>query len=202
MWHKAVFLVGPSQGRSPDASGSPKNASGPVGRLNLQPMNLTPPTRVKAWVEGLLRPEVSPVMRHTRLELRSCQQSRPKRDPCNSRGAPVTRIGEIRLRLSLTCIYGGRVHYIGSTTQSHPCRRSVVVFLSHSWGHKRVHIFPKGINPKVNVIAWLEFELAYYDFAVEHVSHYATGSYQSLFISQTNRIIIILNLNFVGVPVV
>ena len=26
------------------------------------------------------------------------------------------------------------------------------------------HIFPKGINPKVNVIARLEFELAYFEF--------------------------------------
>ena len=33
-----------------------------------------------------------------------------------------------------------------------------------------------GISPKVNVIAWLEFELAYYDIAIEHVSHYATGT--------------------------
>ena len=38
---------------------------------------------------------------------------------------------------------------------------------------KGVHAFPKGINPKVNVIAQLEFELAYYDVAVQYVSHYA-----------------------------
>ena len=30
-------------------------------------------------------------------------------------------------------------------------------------GDKRVHAFPKGICPKVNVIAWLEFEPAYYE---------------------------------------
>ena len=28
----------------------------------------------------------------------------------------------------------------------------------------------KGISPKVNVIAQLEFEFAYYDFAVQHFS--------------------------------
>ena len=28
---------------------------------------------------------------------------------------------------------------------------------------KGIHIFPKSISPKVNIIAWLEFELAYYD---------------------------------------
>ena len=29
----------------------------------------------------------------------------------------------------------------------------------NSWGNKGVHTFSKGISPKVNVIAWLEFEL-------------------------------------------
>ena len=31
---------------------------------------------------------------------------------------------------------------------------------------KGVHTFPKGISPKVIVIAWLEFELSYYDDVV------------------------------------
>ena len=33
-------------------------------------------------------------------------------------------------------------------------------------GNKGVHTFPKGISPKVNVIARLEFELAYFEAAV------------------------------------
>ena len=41
--------------------------------------------------------------------------------------------------------------------------------------NKDVHTFPKGISPKVNVIARLEFELAYYDVTVHYVSHYDTG---------------------------
>ena len=32
-------------------------------------------------------------------------------------------------------------------------------YLTHSWEDKRVHNFLKGICPKVNIIAWLEFEL-------------------------------------------
>ena len=35
-----------------------------------------------------------------------------------------------------------------------------------------VHTFLKGISLKVNVTVWLKFELAYYDVAVQHVSHY------------------------------
>ena len=34
-----------------------------------------------------------------------------------------------------------------------------------------VHSFPKGICPKVNVIARLEYELAYYDSAVNRFNH-------------------------------
>ena len=39
-------------------------------------------------------------------------------------------------------------------------------YLTHSWENMGVHIFPKGICPKVNVIARLEYELAYYDSIV------------------------------------
>ena len=42
-------------------------------------------------------------------------------------------------------------------------------------GDKEVHTFLKGISPKVNVIAWLELELAYFDVAIEHISYYVTG---------------------------
>ena len=37
-----------------------------------------------------------------------------------------------------------------------------------------VHTFPKGICPKVNVIVRLEFELAYYDSAIERFNRYVT----------------------------
>ena len=37
-----------------------------------------------------------------------------------------------------------------------------------------VHTFPKGICTKVNVIVRREFELTYYDFAVQHFNHYTT----------------------------
>ena len=46
-------------------------------------------------------------------------------------------------------------------------------YLTHGWEDKGVHTFTKGICPKVNVIAWLEFELAYYDSAVQRFNHYA-----------------------------
>ena len=47
-------------------------------------------------------------------------------------------------------------------------------YLTHSWEDKRVHTFPKGICPKVIVIARLEYELAYYNSAVHRFNHYTT----------------------------
>ena len=47
-------------------------------------------------------------------------------------------------------------------------------YLTHSWEDKGVHTFPKGICPKVNVIARLEYELAYDDSAVHRFNHYTT----------------------------
>ena len=47
-------------------------------------------------------------------------------------------------------------------------------YLTHSWEDKGVHTFPNGICPKVNVIARLEYELAYYDSAVHRFNHYTT----------------------------
>ena len=42
----------------------------------------------------------------------------------------------------------------------------VVVLFIHRWETKGTHTFPKGICMKVNVIARLELELAFYDSAV------------------------------------
>ena len=47
-------------------------------------------------------------------------------------------------------------------------------YLTHCWEDKGIYTFPNGICPKVNVIARLEYELAYYDFAVHRFNHYTT----------------------------
>ena len=41
-----------------------------------------------------------------------------------------------------------------------------------------VHAFTKGIitKVKVKVITWLEFELAYFEAAIQHFNHYTTGT--------------------------
>ena len=47
-------------------------------------------------------------------------------------------------------------------------------YLTHSCEDKGVNTLPKGICPKVNVIARLEYELAYYDSAIHRFNHYNT----------------------------
>ena len=44
--------------------------------------------------------------------------------------------------------------------------------LTYSWGDKGLNTFLKVINPKVNIIVQLEFELAYYDVTVQHINYY------------------------------
>ena len=43
--------------------------------------------------------------------------------------------------------------------------------------NKEIHNFSKGICLKVNVIAWLGFELAYYGIAIHHFTLNSTGSF-------------------------
>ena len=52
-------------------------------------------------------------------------------------------------------------------------------YLTHSWEDKVLRTFPKGISPKVNVIARLGFELAYYDSAGQYFNHYITRTLQT-----------------------
>ena len=47
------------------------------------------------------------------------------------------------------------------------CQKDLQVNIQH---------FPKGITPKVNVIARLKFKLAYYYVTVQQFSHYDTGN--------------------------
>ena len=54
-------------------------------------------------------------------------------------------------------------------------------YLTHSWEDKGVHTFPKGICPKVNVLARPEYELAYYDSAVHRFNNYTTRTSSSKF---------------------
>ena len=43
-------------------------------------------------------------------------------------------------------------------------------YLTHSWEDEGFHTFPKGICPKVNIIARLEYKLADYDFTVHRLN--------------------------------
>ena len=48
-------------------------------------------------------------------------------------------------------------------------------YLTRCWKNEGVHTFPE-----VNLIAQQEFELAYYDSAVQHFTHYTKGTPNTL----------------------
>ena len=58
--------------------------------------------------------------------------------------------------------------------QNHPRRRTALLLFNRI--AERVNNFPKGICPKVNVIAQLAFELVCYDSAVHRFNNYTTGT--------------------------
>ena len=69
----------------------------------------------------------------------------------------------------MTLVSGGGLHL---------CRDAVVIFYpnlyraAHSWELRVFIIFPRGINPKVKVVARLEFELSYFVAAVMHFNYH------------------------------
>ena len=54
-------------------------------------------------------------------------------------------------------------------------------YLTHSWRNKKVHTFPGGISPKVNLMTWLEFEPAYFVVIAQHITYYTTGTLGIIF---------------------
>ena len=70
---------------------------------------------------------------------------------------------------------------------------------------KGVHNFPKGISPKVNLIAQLDFELTYYNAAVQYISHYTTMApvikyFDIIFRTNTVSIITIIIIIIIVTP--
>ena len=53
-------------------------------------------------------------------------------------------------------------------------KKQLWYYLTYRWEDKGVYNFPKGIYPKVNVIARLEFELSYDDSSVPGFNHHST----------------------------
>ena len=49
-------------------------------------------------------------------------------------------------------------------------------YLTYSKGIREVRTFPMSISPKVNALARLEFEIVYYDLAVQHIGRCTTVS--------------------------
>ena len=57
--------------------------------------------------------------------------------------------------------------------QSNPTKNSSDTVEHIAGGIKEFSTIPKGFSPKGNVIAWLEFELAYFKAIVQYFSHFS-----------------------------
>ena len=66
----------------------------------------------------------------------------------------------------LVSLFNGISNFVGYLTAK------LFSLKNSSWEDKNIHTFPKGICLKVNVIARLEFEFAYYDSVVHHFNYY------------------------------
>ena len=81
--------------------------------------------------------------------------------------------------------------------QSHPYRRAVLVLNNILLlGGVGFIPFPRGISPKVNVIAGLEFKLVYYNITCEHLNRYATGTASTAFLYIFNPFLFNANYTF------
>ena len=73
----------------------------------------------------------------------------------------------------LVSFFNGISTFVGYSMPKPSLEKNISdVSVTYSWEDLTFLTFPKGICPKVNVIARLEFELAYYDSAVQRFNHY------------------------------
>ena len=64
--------------------------------------------------------------------------------------------------------------FVGYLMPSRKKKQQLLYYLTHSRRDKVVYTFPKGICPKINVTAQLEFEFANFDSSVQRFNHYFT----------------------------
>ena len=69
-------------------------------------------------------------------------------------------------------------------------------YLNHSSWDIWVHISLKGISPKVNVKAQLEFELAYFETAVQHFNYYITVTHPPINKYTANNFVFVINQKY------
>ena len=78
----------------------------------------------------------------------------------------------IELSVWMVSLFNGILTFVGYLMPKPPLNKDSSGTIS--WEDKGVHTFPKGICPKVKVIAQLEFELANYDSAGQRFNYYTT----------------------------
>ena len=89
----------------------------------------------------------------------------------------------LHLSLSLVFLFNGISTFVGYLmTKLFSSKNSSGTILPITGRIRGFIPFPKGICPKVNVTARLEYERAYYDSAVHRFNHYTTTTTPSLIV--------------------
>ena len=84
-----------------------------------------------------------------------------------------------RERNNLSFFFFGSTEYLPSwvfTAKAILFEEQQWYYLAHSWRDKVVLTFPKGMNPKGNVIVGIEFEIDYFEATDPLFSHYVRGT--------------------------
>ena len=74
----------------------------------------------------------------------------------------------------MVSLFNGKSSFVGYLMQKPSLKKNIsgTIYTIDEEKKGEDFRFPKGINPKENVIEWLEFEVGFYDVAVQYISHY------------------------------
>ena len=111
-------------------------------------------------------------LNHIKAKITNAQQNSKCR-LCSDTDEMITRNNKWVQQIGLVSLFNG-ISTLFRLFNAKAILQEEQYYLTHSWEDKGVHTFSKGICPKVNIIARLENELAYYDSAVHRFNHYTT----------------------------
>ena len=93
-----------------------------------------------------------------------------------------------RISIDLVSLFNGISTFVGYLMpKAILLEEHLWYYLTRSWEGKVVKTFHKSICPKVNLIARLEFELAYYESVVHRFNHYSQRKISIIDINENRR---------------
>ena len=102
---------------------------------------------------------------------------------CHSPACKSLRYGDSPLYgIVFLCVSVSHINLCGSFNAKATLVEQLWYYLTHRKEDKGVHTFPLGICPKVNLKVCLEFELTWYNSAVQRFNHYTTKTTRCFYV--------------------